>query len=306
MPCAPGGVRRPGEGDAPAPHPRPVVVAGRIRFRAGARRRRRGWHARRMGSDRSPLVVADVDASRRRLEEHHAQSSGVWLVLSKRGMTGPTRLTYDEALEEALRYGWIDGQLRRGDDTTYTRRFTPRRAGSAWSKRNVAIVERMIGERRMHPAGLAEVERAKADGRWARAYAGSKGIAVPADFAAALRADPRAQAMFEQLDSRNRYAFLYRIERAKRAETMSRRTGQFVEMLARGETPPSPRWHALALTRARVRPADRARTGDVPRRVAPRPRTRRRRHTCGPCRHGSRCRYRRRCSACSPPSSAGC
>jgi uncharacterized protein YdeI (YjbR/CyaY-like superfamily) len=189
-----------------------------------------------MPADPSPLVVVNAGAWRRWLDTHHAESTGVWLLLSKQGTTHPTSLTYDEALEEALRHGWIDGQLRRGNETTYSRRFTPRRAGSAWSKRNVAIVERLISEGRMHPAGLAEVERAQADGRWDAAYAGSKHIEVPADFAAALRADPRAQAMFQKLSSRNRYAFLYRIETAKRADTRSRRIGQFVEMLARGET----------------------------------------------------------------------
>ena len=189
-----------------------------------------------MASDLQPLVVADVGAWRRWLDQHHAQSTGVWLVLAKQGATQPTRLTYDEALEEALRYGWIDGQLRRSDDATYSRRFTPRRAGSAWSKRNVAIIERLIGEGRMHAAGLAEVERARADGRWDAAYGGMRGSEVPADLAAALRADPRAQAMFETLSSQNRYSVLYRIETAKRPDTRSRRIAQFVEMLARGET----------------------------------------------------------------------
>lgn len=189
-----------------------------------------------MASELSPLVVANVGAWRKWLDKNYADSTGVWLLLAKQGTTRPTSLTYDEALEEALRYGWIDGQIRRADDITYLRRFTPRRARSAWSKRNVAISERLIGEGRMHPAGLAEVERAQADGRWDAAYAGSKSIEVPADFAAALRAEPRARAMFEKLNSQNRYAFLYRIETAKRPETRARRIGQFVEMLARGET----------------------------------------------------------------------
>lgn len=189
-----------------------------------------------MASDVPSLVVANAGAWRRWLDKHHAESTGVWLLLSKQGTTRPTSLTYDEALEEALRYGWIDGQLRRGNETTYSRRFTPRRARSAWSKRNVAIIERLIAEGRMHAAGLAEVERARADGRWDAAYAGSNSIEVPADFAAALRADPRAHAMFKKLSSQNRYAVLYRIETAKRAETRSRRISEFVEMLARGET----------------------------------------------------------------------
>jgi uncharacterized protein YdeI (YjbR/CyaY-like superfamily) len=160
----------------------------------------------------------------------------VWLLLSKQRTTHPTSLTYDEALEEALSYGWIDGQLRRGDDKTYARRFTPRRARSGWSRRNVSIIERLTSEGRMHPAGLVEVERARADGRWDAAYAGGKTIEVPADFASALLAEPRAQATFKKLSRQNRYAVLYRIETAKRSDTRARRISQFVAMLARGET----------------------------------------------------------------------
>ena len=189
-----------------------------------------------MASEIPPLVVANVAAWRKWLDKQHAASTGVWLLLAKQGTAKPTRLTYDEALEEALRYGWIDGQTRRADDTTYFRRFTPRRPRSVWSKRNVTIVERLIGEGRVHAAGLAEVERAQADGRWDAAYAGSKHIEVPADFAAALRANRKAQAMFDQLSRQNRFAFLYRIGEAKRADTRARRISQFVEMLARGET----------------------------------------------------------------------
>jgi uncharacterized protein YdeI (YjbR/CyaY-like superfamily) len=189
-----------------------------------------------MTADVPELVVADVDAWHHWLDENHARSSGVWLVLAKQGTTRPTSLTYGDALDEALSHGWIDGQLRRIDEATYARRFTPRRAGSAWSKRNVAIVERLGREGRMHPGGRAEVERAQADGRWDAAYAGQAGIEVPADFAAALRADPKAQAMFETLDSQNRYAILYRIHNAKRADTKAKRIEAFVAMLARGET----------------------------------------------------------------------
>jgi uncharacterized protein YdeI (YjbR/CyaY-like superfamily) len=189
-----------------------------------------------MATDSPPLVVADADAWRRWLDANHARSAGVWLLLSKQGTTRPTSLTYDEALEEALRYGWIDGQLRRADENTYSRRFTPRRARSIWSKRNVAIIERLLSEGRMHPAGLAEVERARVDGRWDAAYAGGKTMEVPADFAAALLANPRAQATFEKLSGQNRYAVLYRIETAKRSDTRARRIDEFVAMLARGET----------------------------------------------------------------------
>ena len=189
-----------------------------------------------MEADHSPLVVADAVAWRRWLDANHARSAGVWLLLSKQRTTHPTSLTYDEALEEALSYGWIDGQLRRGDDKTYARRFTPRRARSGWSRRNVSIIERLTSEGRMHPAGLVEVERARADGRWDAAYAGGKTIEVPADFASALLAEPRAQATFKKLSRQNRYAVLYRIETAKRSDTRARRISQFVAMLARGET----------------------------------------------------------------------
>ena len=182
------------------------------------------------------LIVADAAAWRVWLAEHHEGSAGVSLVLAKKGTTEPTSLTYDQALDEALCYGWIDGQVQRRDETTYRQRFTRRRSRSSWSKRNVGIVERLRLEGRMHPAGVAEVERAKADGRWEAAYAGSASIEVPPDLAAALAAEPRARAMFEILTAQNRYTGLYQIDTAKRAETRSRRIEQFVAMLARGET----------------------------------------------------------------------
>ena len=148
----------------------------------------------------------------------------------------PTSLKYDEALDVALAYGWIDGQGHGRDAGTYTIRFTPRRSRSVWSKRNTIIAERLISEGLMRPAGLAEVERAKADGRWAVAYAGPSTIEVPKDLADALKAEPKAKAMFAILTAQNRYAVLYRIHGAKKPETRARRITQFVEMLARGET----------------------------------------------------------------------
>jgi uncharacterized protein YdeI (YjbR/CyaY-like superfamily) len=183
------------------------------------------------------LILPDAAAWRAWLDAHHGEQGGVWLVLAKKGTTDPTTLTYDGALEEALCFGWIDGQGRRRDDATSLQRFTPRRSRSSWSKRNVGIAERLIDEGRMHPAGLAEVERAKSDGRWEAAYAGPATIDVPPELAAALAAEPKARAMFEILTSQNRYAVLYRITTAKRAETRTRRIEQFVAMLARGETP---------------------------------------------------------------------
>ncbi|MEU4511254.1 YdeI/OmpD-associated family protein [Nonomuraea wenchangensis] len=188
-------------------------------------------------SDELPeLTVTDAEAWREWLGRNHDSSEGVWLVLAKQNTTRPTSLTYDQALDEALCHGWIDGRVRRRDEITFCRRFTPRGRRSTWSARNVSIVTRLTSEGRMHPAGTAEVERAKADGRWDAAYAGQAGIEVPADLAAALAANPQAQAMFDILTSQNRYAVVYRVTTAKRAETRARRITQFVDMLARGET----------------------------------------------------------------------
>lgn len=189
-----------------------------------------------MGKELRELTVADAAAWRAWLADHHDDPTGAWLVLAKKGTTEPTRLTYDQALEEALCQGWIDGQAGRRDESTYRQRFTPRLARSGWSRRNVGIVERLLSECRMRPAGLAQVERAKADGRWAGAYGGQAGMVVPLDVAAALAARPAAQAMFDILTSQNRYAVLYRVEAAKRAETRERRIEQYVAMLARCET----------------------------------------------------------------------
>jgi uncharacterized protein YdeI (YjbR/CyaY-like superfamily) len=186
--------------------------------------------------DLPELTVADAAAWKAWLDEHHGDTSGVWLVLAKKATTYPTSLTYDEALDEALCHGWIDGQVRRRDDSTYRQRFTPRLARSAWSKRNVGIIDTLTAEGRMHPAGIAEVERAKASGRLDAAYAGQATIEVPPDLAAALDDDPAARAMFEMLTSQNRYAVLYRLDRAKRPDTRARNIQQFVAMLARGET----------------------------------------------------------------------
>jgi uncharacterized protein YdeI (YjbR/CyaY-like superfamily) len=182
------------------------------------------------------LIVADAATWARWLDANHARRPGVWLVLAKKGAAQPTGLRYAEALEEALCHGWIDGQVGRRDEHSYRQRFTPRRPRSAWSARNVGLVARLQGEGRMRPAGLAAVQRAQADGRWQEAYAGPATIELPADLAEALAAQPRAQAMFERLTSQNRYAILYRLSRAQRAETRARQIERFVGMLARGET----------------------------------------------------------------------
>src|ERR1700730_5085555 len=172
-----------------------------------------------MAEELPELIVAGARAWHEWLREHHGQPTGVWLVLAKKGTTIPTALTYAQALEEALCHGWIDGQAKVRDDGTYRQRFTPRRARSVWSQRNVDRVARLTSVGRIHPAGVAEVERAKADGRWAAAYAGPAAIEVPPELAAALAAEPKAQSMFEILNSQNRYAILYRIATAKRADT---------------------------------------------------------------------------------------
>jgi uncharacterized protein YdeI (YjbR/CyaY-like superfamily) len=189
------------------------------------------------------LLVADAAKWRTWLRAHHSTSQGVWLVLAKKGTTRPTTLSYDEALDEAICFGWIDGQLGRRDDATFRRRFTPRVARSPWSQRNVAIAERLSSSGRMHRSGEAEVRQAKADGRWSAAYAGQAGMEVPEDFADALRASPRARETFRTLTSANRYSILYRIGSAKKTETRAKRIEQFVEMLGRGETihPQGPR-----------------------------------------------------------------
>jgi uncharacterized protein YdeI (YjbR/CyaY-like superfamily) len=190
------------------------------------------------------LIVADAAAFRDWLAANREGSDGVWLVLAKKNTTDPTSLTYARALEEALCQGWIDGQKRSRDATTFSQRFTPRRRTSRWSKRNVGIAERLIAEGRMLPSGLVEIAQAKADGRWAAAYSGQAAATVPDDLAMALAGNAAADQMFRSLNGANRYAVLYRIETAKRADTRARRIDQFVAMLARGETihpqPPSP------------------------------------------------------------------
>jgi uncharacterized protein YdeI (YjbR/CyaY-like superfamily) len=170
------------------------------------------------------------------LGHNHGDEAGVMLVLAKKGTTSPTSLSYDQALETAICFGWIDGQVRRRDERTYLQRFTPRRTRSRWSERNTTLAERLIAEGRMQASGLAEVERAKADGRWEAAYPGPATARVPADFAAALAAEPEAKEMFERLTSQNRYSILHRIGAVKRPETRARKIEEFVAMLARGET----------------------------------------------------------------------
>ena len=167
------------------------------------------------------------------LEQHHADSSGVWLKLAKKGAGVPS-VTYAEAVEAALCFGWIDGQKAALDERFWLQKFTPRRPRSVWSKINREKAERLIRDGRMRPAGRREVEAAKADGRWDAAYDAPSTATVPDDLRAALDANPAAAEFFAGLNSANRYAILHRVQTAKRPETRARRIAQLVAMLADG------------------------------------------------------------------------
>jgi uncharacterized protein YdeI (YjbR/CyaY-like superfamily) len=182
------------------------------------------------------LDLPDGPAWEAWLEEHHASAPEAWLRIAKKG-SGLASLSIGEALDGALCFGWIDGQRRPRDETTFLQRYTPRRSRSKWSKINREKAQSLIAEGRMRPAGLAEVQRAKDDGRWDAAYDSPSRIQVPDDLQRALDAEPRAKAEFAVLDSTNRYAILYRVQDAKRPETRARRIENFVAMLARGERP---------------------------------------------------------------------
>ncbi|MEO3786411.1 YdeI/OmpD-associated family protein [Actinocorallia sp. B10E7] len=168
------------------------------------------------------------------LEAEHAVSRGLWLKFAKKG-SGVESITYPEARDAALCFGWIDGQKAPLDETYWLLRFTPRTPRSKWSQINRERVAELTAEGRMRPAGLAEVERAKADGRWERAYASPRNATVPEDLQEALDADPAAAEAFAALDGRNRYAILYRIGEAKRPQTRAARIEKFVGMLRQGE-----------------------------------------------------------------------
>jgi uncharacterized protein YdeI (YjbR/CyaY-like superfamily) len=181
------------------------------------------------------LVLPDAAAWRDWLEDHRGDSPGVWLVLHKKG-GDVTTLTYDQALDEALCFGWIDGQVGKRDEASYVTRFTPRKPRSRWSARNVDHVARLVAAGRMQPSGQAAVDAAKADGRWEDAYAGPASATMPDDLAAAIAASPAATKMLETLSSTNRFALIYRLSSVKRAATRESKIAQFVQMLERGET----------------------------------------------------------------------
>ena len=169
------------------------------------------------------------------LTSHHAKSAGLWMQIAKKD-SGIASVNYQEALDVALCYGWIDGQKRPSDDRTWLQRFTPRGPRSVWSKINTGKAEALIKTGRMQPAGLAAIEAAKADGRWESAYQPWSNPDIPPDLQAALDARPNAKAFFETLRGQNRYAIIYRVTTAKKPETRARRIVDFVQMLERRET----------------------------------------------------------------------
>ena len=181
-----------------------------------------------------PLKFATRRAFETWLRRHHADCDGTWLLLTKVGAS-ERGLTYAEAVEVSLCHGWVDGQRKPHDETCWLQRFTPRRPRSLWSKINRAKAEALIESGRMQPAGLAEIARAKADGRWECAYDGARASTVPADLETALAAHPGAREFFATLDGANRYAVLWRVQTAKLPATRARRIETLVAMLGRGE-----------------------------------------------------------------------
>jgi uncharacterized protein YdeI (YjbR/CyaY-like superfamily) len=169
------------------------------------------------------------------LEAEHAQAAGIWLKIAKHGAPDTT-VSYAEALEAALCFGWIDGQKRAYDDDYWLQRFTPRKSGSRWSKINTAKADGLIAAGQMRPAGQREVDAARADGRWDAAYTGQRTSTVPEDLRDALDANPAAAAFFSSISSANRYAIVYRIGTVKRADTRARKIAQYVQMLAEHKT----------------------------------------------------------------------
>ena len=187
------------------------------------------------GTDDLQAIPFPSDAEWERwLEENHETADGVWIKMAKKG-SGIDSVRYPEVLDTALCFGWIDAKRLALDEQYFLQRFVPRRPRSNWSRINVEKVERLTAEGRMRPAGMGEVERAKADGRWAAAYEGQRLSTVPDDLQAELDARPEAKAFFEGLNKQNRFAILYQLQDAKRPETRARRLAKFVAMLEAGE-----------------------------------------------------------------------
>ena len=186
-------------------------------------------------ADQPILSFRSLKAWEAWLETHHGRSDGIWLQFHKKH-TGKPSITYVDALDGALCYGWIDGQLKPFDGESWLRKFTPRRKRSGWSKRNTEHVARLAAAGKMKPAGIREVEAARADGRWGRAYSAPSGMEVPADFLAAVAKHKKAQAFFDALSKANKYAIAYRLETAVKPETRERRFATTLAKLKKGET----------------------------------------------------------------------
>ncbi|MFJ3654758.1 YdeI family protein [Streptomyces nigra] len=194
------------------------------------------WFATGVAQDLETVAFESAEAFQAWLDEKHAVSPGIWLKLRKKA-PGVVALDYAQALDVALCYGWIDGQKAALDDEWWLQRFGPRTARSRWSKINRDKVAALIEQGRMRPPGQAEIDRAKADGRWDAAYDSPRTATVPDDLAAALAAEPAAAEFFETLNRTNRFAIIYRVQDAKRPETRARRIETYVTMLAKGEKP---------------------------------------------------------------------
>lgn len=180
------------------------------------------------------LFFKEPEEWRHWLKQNHNTSKGVWLKFYKKA-SGVESLNYSEALDEALCFGWIDGQANKYDDASYLQKFTPRRSRSNWSKRNIEHISRLEKEGKMTPAGWKEVEAAKADGRWELAYDSPANSAIPEDFLQELSKDKNAFTFFESLTKANKFAITYRLQTAKKPETRQRRMQAILEMLAKGE-----------------------------------------------------------------------
>ncbi len=185
-------------------------------------------------SDTAATLFQSARAFETWLQQHHATSDGLWLKIAKKG-AGDISVTYAEAVDIALCWGWIDGQKKGLDDQHFLQRFTPRRPRSLWSRINVDKTAALVEAGRMRPPGQAQIDAAKADGRWDKAYDGARTSTVPRDLQAALDASPRAKAFFATVNASNRYAVLWRVQTAVKPETRARRIAQLVEMLAAGE-----------------------------------------------------------------------
>lgn len=186
------------------------------------------------GKEMQVVSFASAEEWRKWIAEHHAKSNGVWLRLYKKD-SGEKTVSYAEALEEALCYGWIDGQVNKYDATSYIQKFTPRRPKSIWSKRNTEKAERLIQEGKMGKAGMHQVELAKADGRWQQAYDSYKNMKVPEDFLQLLSKNEKAKTFFDGLNKANLYAIAWRLQTAKKPETREKRLKEILQMMSEGK-----------------------------------------------------------------------